>query len=478
MYEKLEMLIDGRWVQGSSGRSEPVINPANEAVLGQVPYASCADLDSALAAADRGFKLWRAVPAYERAKVLTRAADLIRERTDQLAHVLTLEEGKTLAESRTEIAFAADVLEWYGQEARRAYGRILPGRDPGEHQYVEKEPIGPVAAFTPWNFPATTPLRKVGGALAAGCSVILKPSEETPGIAVGIARALQDAGLPAGVLGLVFGNPAEVSEHLIGSPVIRKVTFTGPTSVGRHLARLAADGLKVVTMELGGHAPVVIFDDVDVPKVAKLSAIAKFKNAGQICIAPTRFYVQRAVYQDFVQAFTRAAGELKVGDGKAEGSDMGPLANSRRLAAIEGLVADAREQGARVTLGGERQPGPGFFFPPTVIADVPDTARVMSEEPFGPLAVVVPFDDVEDVLAQANRLSYGLAAYAFTRSTARAHAMSTGIEAGIIGINQFVVARPEAPFGGVKDSGYGSECGIEGLASYQVTKFVARMDLA
>lgn len=477
MYEKLEMLIDGRWTQGRSGQSEAVIDPATEQVLAQVPHAALGDLDQALAAADRGFKVWRATPAYERAKVLIRAAGLIRERADQLARVLTLEEGKPLAESRMEVAFAADVLEWYGQEARRAYGRILPARDPGEHQLVEKEPIGPVAAFTPWNFPATTPLRKVGGALAAGCSVILKPSEETPGIAVGLARALQDAGLPDGALGVVFGKPAEVSAHLIASPIIRKITFTGPTSVGRHLAKLAADGLKVVTMELGGHAPVLIFDDVDVDKVAKLSAVAKFRNAGQICIAPTRFYVQRGVYEAFVQAFTREAAKLRVGAGQDEGTDVGPLANPRRLEAIEALVADARDRGVRITLGGERQAGPGYFFPPTVLADVPDSARVMNEEPFGPLAVLAPFDDIDDALAKANRLDYGLAAYAFTGRTARVHAVSSGIEAGIIGINQFVVARPEAPFGGIKDSGYGSECGIEGLESYQVTKFIARNDL-
>ncbi len=476
-YEKLELLIGGTWCSGSTGQSEPVINPANETVLGHVPHASPDDLDRALDAAAAGFEVWRNVSAYDRAAMLAKACHIIRDRAESLALTMTLEQGKPLRESRTEVAFAADVLEWYAQEGRRAYGRIIPSRDPGEHQLVEKEPIGPVAALTPWNFPATTPLRKIGGALAAGCSCIIKPSEETPGIAIGLARALQDAGLPDGVLNVVFGVPEQVSSHLLRSPVIRKVTFTGPTGVGRHLARLAADGLKVLTMELGGHAPVVVFDDVDVERVAEMSAIAKFRNGGQICIAPTRFYVQRDVYRRFVDAFVRHVSALRVGDGTDESTEMGPLANRRRIKTIEELIADAREHGAKVVTGGSRLGERGYFFAPTVLTDVPADARVMRDEPFGPLAVVQPFETLDDAIAQANRLPYGLAAYGFSRSAARARSMATRLEAGMVGINQYVVARPEAPFGGIKDSGYGSECGIEGLESFLTTKFVARMDM-
>lgn len=477
MYEQLAMLIGGDWCQGSEGAGEDVINPANEEVIGRLPHASIQDLDRALSAAESGFHVWRATSAYDRARILARAAELMRQRCAALATTLTLEQGKPLAEAKTEVMFAADVLEWCGQEARRTYGRIIPGRVPGEQQLVEKEPVGPVAAFTPWNFPATTPLRKIGGALGAGCSCILKPSEETPGIAIGIGRALQDAGLPDGVLNLVFGEPARVSEYLIRSPVIRKITFTGPGNVGKHLAHLAADGLKRVTMELGGHAPVVVFDDVDVERVAAQSATAKFRNAGQICIAPTRFFVQQGVYRQFVEHFSTQTQRLTVGAGMDEKTTMGPLANPRRLQAMEQLVADARQQGARVVTGGERIGNRGFYFQPTVLADVPDSARVMVDEPFGPLAVLVPFSEVDEVVARANALPFGLAGYAFSRSGARARALASGLECGMVGINQFVVARPEAPFGGVKESGYGYECGIEGLESYQVTKFIARLDV-
>ena len=475
MYEKLEMLIAGEWCQGSTGATEEVINPATEEVIGTLPHASTEDLDRALDAAQKAFQIWRTVSAYDRAKILKKGADLIRERVDSIAASTTLEEGKPLEEARLETLFAADVLEWYAEEGRRAYGRVVPSRIRGARQLVVKEPVGPSALFTPWNFPITTPLRKIGAALAAGCSCIIKPSEEAPASCIGIARALVDAGVPAGALNVVFGVPAEVSQHLITSPVIKKVSLTGPVPVGRHLAKLAADGLKRVTMELGGHAPVLVFDDVDVDDVAQKSVGAKFRNSGQICIAPTRFFVHEAVYERFVERFCEIAGRLQVGDGMQEGTQMGPLANKRRLEAMEAMVADAEQRGARVALGGKRLGERGYFFAPTVLADVPDDARVMTDEPFGPIAPIVPFSRFDEVINRANSLPLGLAAYAFAKSGDTARALAAALEAGMVGINHFIVSQPEMPFGGVKESGYGSESGVEGLEAYLTPKVVTHV---
>lgn len=468
------LFINGRWVPGAGGRTVAVEDPATEAIIGHAAIAEPSDLDAALAAAAEGFLVWRATSAYERARIMRRAVEIIRARQGDIARLMTLEQGKPLADAAGEVAASADNTEWMAEEATRAYGRVLVDRTPGIHQTVHREPIGPVAAFCPWNFPALTPLRKIAGALAAGCSMILKPAEETPFTAVEIIRAFTDAGLPPGVLNLVMGEPATISAHLIASPVIRKISFTGSTAVGKRLLALAADGVKRATMELGGHSPVVVFDDVDPVAAAKLAASSKFRNAGQVCTSPTRFYVQEGIYARFTDAFAAAAAALKVGPGDGAGVQMGPLANRRRLQAVEGFVADALACGARLITGGQRIGEQGYFFQPTVLADVPANARIMQEEPFGPVVPIVPFRTVDEVKAQVNALPYGLAAYVMTRSLARAADMTETLEAGMVCVNHFTVSTPSSPFGGVKESGYGSEGGAEGLDAYLVSKSVTQ----
>jgi succinate-semialdehyde dehydrogenase/glutarate-semialdehyde dehydrogenase len=474
MYANLEMLIDGKFTRGSSGRGEPVINPATEQTLAELPHAAKSDLEAAVAAADKGFAAWKAMSAYDRYRILRKGADILRSRADAIAKILTLEQGKIIAEAKIEVMTSADILDWYAEEGRRAYGRIIPGRMPGMRQMVIKEPVGIVAAFTPWNFPALTPMRKIAGALAAGCSIILKPSEETPGTAVEIARCLQEAGLPEGALNVVFGVPAEVSSYLIAHPKVRKISFTGSTAVGKQLMKLAADGMKRTTMELGGHAPVIVFDDVDAASVAKIAAGGKYRNAGQVCISPTRFFVHESKYKQFVDTFTEVASGLKLGDGLDASTQMGPMANARRLEAMDMFVADAKTKGAVVKTGGERPANQGFFYKPTVLADVPAEARIMTEEPFGPLAPIVPFKSFDEVVERANGVAYGLAAYAFTSDEKRATAIADALQWGMVGVNSLAVSTPETPFGGVKDSGHGSEGGIEGLEAYLNVKFVSQ----
>jgi succinate-semialdehyde dehydrogenase/glutarate-semialdehyde dehydrogenase len=472
-YPAPSLLIDGEWLGLDNRTSQPVINPATEEVLARLPLATTADLDRALTAAARSWPAWRALAPVARGRILKKAAELLRARADEIAHIATLEEGKTLSETRVEVAMSADILEWYAEEGRRAYGRVLPQRSPGLRLTVVKEPVGPVAAFAPWNFPIGNPARKIGAALAAGCTCILKPAEEAPGSALAVARALVDAGLPAGVLAIVFGVPSEVSSHLIGSPVIRKVSFTGSVPIGKQLTRLAADGMKRTTMELGGHAPVLVFEDVDVERVLDLAVVAKYRNAGQVCVSPTRFLVHESIFERFAEGFAARAAALTVGNGLDESNRMGPLAHARRVGAIEALVEDARARGARVLTGGKRLPRPGFFYAPTVLTDVPLEARIMNEEPFGPIAIISAFRDFDAAIAEANRLPYGLAAFAFTGSARRVNLLGEQIEAGMIGLNSFQISVPESPFGGIKESGHGSEEGIEGLDACLVTKFIS-----
>ncbi len=386
--------------------------------------------------------------------------------------MLTMEQGKVLAEARIEVAVSADIIEWYAEEGRRAYGRIIPGRTPGVRQMTVQEPVGPCAAFTPWNFPGVTPARKIGGALGAGCSLIIKASEETPATCVELVRAFHDAGLPKGVLNLVFGVPAKISEHLIASDIIKKVSFTGSVPVGKHLTKLAADGMKRTTMELGGHSPVVVFADADPEKSAEIAAAGKYRNAGQVCISPTRFYVQEPSYDRFVKRFVDYAKNIKLGDGLVEGTTMGPLANPRRLDAMEGFIADAKKRGAKISAGGARPGNQGFFFAPTVVTDLPDDSRLMTEEPFGPVAPIVPFKTFDEVVERANSLPFGLAAYTFTSSTKTANLISDALQAGMVGVNSLAISTPETPFGGIKESGYGHEGGIEGLEAYTNKKLV------
>ncbi len=474
MYAELGLYIDGKWLNGAGRKGEEVINPATEKPLASLPHASQADLDQALEAAKKGFAVWRATSTFDRAKIMRKAAELMRERFDAIAKFMVAEQGKVYVEARAEVLTSAEIIEWYAEEGRRSYGRIVPGRGKGIRQLVVHEPVGIVAAFTPWNFPVLTPARKIGGALAAGCSLILKASEETPGSCVELVRCFADAGLPAGVLNLVFGVPAEVSEHLLAKDAVRKISFTGSIPVGKHLAALAAKGMKRTTMELGGHSPVVVFGDADPEKAADTIAAFKYRNAGQVCISPTRFYVQEDVYGRFLKRFTEYANGLKLGDGMEKGITLGPLANARRIDAMDGFVADAKARGGKIVTGGKRRGNQGFFYEPTVITDVPDDSKIMTQEPFGPLAPIVTFKTFDEVVARANSLPFGLAAYAFTTSSTTAAAIGDAIESGMVGVNSIAVSTPETPFGGVKESGHGSEGGIEGLGAYFNTKFISQ----
>ncbi|MGP8233142.1 MAG: NAD-dependent succinate-semialdehyde dehydrogenase [Methylovirgula sp.] len=468
------LFIDGAWRPGAGGRTLDVIDPATETVIGTVARAEIADLDAAVAAAARGFVLWRATPAFERGKILRRAAAILRERITPIAELMTREQGKPVKEAKVEIAVAADTLDWFAEETRRAYGRVVPARAPNITNLVLKEPVGPVAAFTPWNFPINQIARKLGAALAAGCSIIVKAPEEAPASAAEFIRALAEAGVPPGVVNLVFGIPAEISTHLIPHSAIRKISFTGSTAVGKELAALAGAHMKRATMELGGHAPAIVFADADLDVALRVLVARKFRNAGQACTAPTRFLIQREVYPQFLARFVAAAEALKIGSGLDSATDIGPLANPRRLAALQALVEDAVEKGAKLVSGGARHGNRGYFFAPTVLAHVPTSARAMTEEPFGPVALVNSFETIDEAVAEANRLAYGLASYAFTASTATADALAQRIEAGMVAINDSHLSSPELPIGGVKDSGYGSEGGPEAVEAYLVTKLVTQ----
>ncbi|MEU1055403.1 NAD-dependent succinate-semialdehyde dehydrogenase [Streptomyces sp. NPDC005876] len=470
----VRMYIAGEWCQGGTGRTAPIVNPATEEVIGEVPLATTADLDRALDAAAVGFAVWRATPIAERTRVLHTAADLIAERAALIGRVATREQGKPLKESTGEARRTAETLRWHADDARRAYGRIIPSA-PGTVLTVRREPIGPVAAFVPWNFPVGGPNRKISSALAAGCSIVVKASEETPAAAMELVRCYADAGLPPGVLNLVFGEPAEVSAHLISSPVTRLVAFTGSVPVGRLLAARAGEVMKPSLMELGGHAPVIVCADADPVTAARRAAQAKWANAGQVCTSPSRFLVHASIAEEFTAAFAEAAEAVVVGDGLSEGTTMGPLANGRRLDAMERFTADAVARGAKVLTGGERLDRPGYFFAPTVLTDVPEDAELMHEEPFGPLAPVAAFHELDEALAIANALPYGLAAYGFTGSAATAERLADELEAGILSLNHCGGSVHEAPSGGVKDSGYGREGGPEALDAYLITKRVSHL---
>jgi succinate-semialdehyde dehydrogenase / glutarate-semialdehyde dehydrogenase len=475
MYPNTLLFIGGEWRGAASGATLPVENPATGETIGTAAHAAIADLDAALDAAQAGFVVWRATPALQRSALLRKAAELMRARADAIGRILTQEQGKPLAQGVIEVHTGADILDWFAEEARRTYGRTIPSRSIRVIQRVEKEPVGVVAAFTPWNFPITQAIRKVGAALAAGCAIILKGPEETPASCAEMVRALADAGLPAGVLNLVFGSPAEISGYLIPHPIVRKVTFTGSTAIGKQLAALAGLHMKRVTMELGGHAPVLVFNDANIAADAKTLALNKVRNSGQVCVSPTRFLVQDDVFDSFVDQFTTHISGVRVGDGLEAGVEMGPLANGRRIDAIEGLVADAVRHGARVRTGGERIGNKGHFFQPTVLTDVPIEARAMNEEPFGPVALFSRFSRFEDAISEANRLPYGLGAYVYSGSLGTANQAAAAIESGMVSVNHQGLGLIETPFGGVKDSGYGSEGGSEAIEAYFATKFVTTL---
>lgn len=468
-YPDIELYVGGHWRRTSGA---PIINPADESVLGVVPHATKADLDDALDAATHGFAVWRKTAPNARARIILRAAALIRERVDDMASAMTLEQGKPLDQARLEILRGCEIIEWDASEGMRMYGRVIPA-GPDLHHTVYRQPIGPVAAFSPWNFPMSSPARKVAGALSSGCSIILKASEETPAGALQLVRAFHDAGLPPGVLNLVFGDPAEISSYLIPNPSVRLITFTGSIPVGKHLAAMAGQHMKPAIMELGGHGPVIVCDDADPVATAAASVTAKSRNAGQVCVAPTRFFVHESRYETFAKTFAERAAQLKVGNGMDPSTQLGPLANARRVSAMERLVSDAKSRGARLLAGGQRIGNRGYYYPLTVLADVPDDALAMNEEPFGPLALINPVRDLDEAIAKANSLPFGLAAYAFTQSAANVQRLSDEVETGNLTINHFVASTAETPFGGVKDSGYGREGGTEGLSCYTVVKNVS-----
>jgi succinate-semialdehyde dehydrogenase/glutarate-semialdehyde dehydrogenase len=466
----LKLFINGSWRTGEGRDSFPVVNPVTGTSIAELPLATEADLDEALDTAQRMYPEWRATDVDVRSAILHKTAKILKERAGDIARTMTQEQGKPLQESKGEVLGAASLFDWYAEEIKRDYGRVLV-RPPGQLSRVMHEPVGPVATFTPWNFPIYLLAKKVAAALAAGCSVISKPPEETPGNTLAVAQALDEAGLPKGVFQLVHGVPDVVSRKLIGSKVIRKVSFTGSIPVGKHLMKLAADNVTKITLELGGHAPVLIFDDCDLEKTLDMVVPQKFRNAGQVCVSPTRFYVQESIYDAFVRGFAERTEMVKVGDGLEEGTKMGPLANTRRPEAVGALVEDARAKGAKVVTGGNRG-NQGYFFQPTLLADVPLEADIMNNEPFGPVAVSRPFKDMDEAIEQANRLPYGLAAFAFTENGRRANLLGDAIEAGMVGINTFAISIADAPFGGVKESGFGSEGGKEGLETYQVVKAI------
>jgi succinate-semialdehyde dehydrogenase/glutarate-semialdehyde dehydrogenase len=474
VFAALNLLIDGQWIARTAAGSQPVVNPGTAETLGELPIAGADSIAAAVQAAARSFPAWAALTPLERCAIISRATALLRERAPLIARVLTQEQGKPLAESLREVNLAAEIIDFLAEESRRLASRGIPPRTAGIlSQTVQRVPVGPVAAFTPWNFPANLPARKLGGALAAGCTVVIKPAEETPATCLELARAFVDAGLPRGVLNVVCGNPAEISAALIAHPMIAKVSFTGSVPVGRLLAEQAGRHLKRYTAELGGHAPVIICADVDAATVAALSVVAKFRNAGQICSAPVRFLVHKAVYGRFRDAFIAATQALKIGNGLEAGVQVGPLIRERRLAAMQEFVEDAQHHGGTVSCGGGRIDTPGYFYSPTVLEHPGIDAKVQREEPFGPIAVLDEFTDLGEAISRANSLPYGLAAYGFTHDLATAHRLSQSLQAGMVAINHFGVSQPETPFGGVKDSGYGSESGLEGLLGYTDVKFVS-----
>ncbi len=476
MYEQLSLYIDGEFISGGGRHEQDVLDPATGNVIGRLPHATTADLDRALAAAQRAFETWRTVSPMDKSQLLRRVGELTRERANDIARNITQDQGKPLSESTGEVTRCADHCDWHAEECRRIYGRVIAPRTPNVRQLVLREPVGVCAAFTPWNFPFNQAIRKIAAAVGAGCTIVIKGPEDTPSAVVAIARMFHDAGLPPGVLNLVWGVPSEVSAHLISSPIVRKVSFTGSVAVGKQLAALAGAHMKRVTMELGGHSPVIVCADADIERAAGMLSTLKFANAGQVCVSPSRFYVEHSVYDRFMAHFIDKASAIKVGPGLDPETRMGPLAHARRLPAMAEFVADARARGGEIALGGGRIGVSGYFFAPTVISNPPDDSMVMTQEPFGPIAPCVPFKDLDETIRRANSLPFGLSAYGFTTSTRNALHLQNGLQSGMVNINHFGAALPETPFGGIKDSGIGSEGGSETFDGYLNTKFVTQMD--
>ena len=476
MYPELSLYIAGRFIDAQGRRTQAVHDPATLQPLGLLPWAEAEDVEAAVQAAHAAFAGWRRVSPLERSDLLRRVAALARERAPEIGRAMTLDNGKPLADAVAEVLNAAEHVDWHAEEGRRVYGRVVPARQPGVRQLVVREPVGVCAAFSPWNFPFGQAMKKAAAAIAAGCPIVLKGPEESPSALVAMARLFHDAGLPPGVFNLLWGAPADISRQLIESPLVRVVSFTGSVPVGRQLAALAGLHMKRMTMELGGHAPVLVCADADIERAATMLAAYKFRNAGQVCVSPTRFFVQRPVFERFVAAYLDAVGTIRVGYGLEEGTTMGPLAHARRVSEIDAFVADAKAKGAEIAAGGTRLQGPGHYFAPTVVLGPTRESRLMNDEPFGPIVGIVPFEELDDALAEANRLPFGLASYAFTASARNAHRIGRALEAGMVNINHFGMGPAEIPFGGVKDSGFGSEGGTETFDGYLVTKFITQMN--
>ena len=474
-YPDVQLFIDGKWREGAEGKTLPIIDPATEVEIGRLAHATRPDLDAALKAAEKGFEIWRNTSVFERYQIMRKAAQLLRERKDDIAWLMTRDQGKPLAQSAMEIVVGADTIDWFAEEARRTYGQVIPARAPGVTQMTMKLPVGVVAAFTPWNFPVNQIVRKLSAALATGCSIIVKAPEETPASPAELIRVFQDAGVPDGVVNLVYGIPAKISEYLIPHPTVRKISFTGSTPVGKHLAALAGAHMKRATMELGGHAPVLVFDDADVDNAINVMASTKLRNAGQVCVSPTRFLVQENAAEKFIDGFVAAMESATVGNGLDPETEMGPLANERRIPAMEAMIADAKSKGADVITGGERIGNQGYFFQPTVLRNVSPNTTAMNDEPFGPMALINTFKTYDEAVHEANRLPYGLAAYAFTSSAETLQKLSCEVESGMLTVNHVGLALPEVPFGGIQDSGYGTEGGSDAVEPYLETRFVTAL---
>jgi succinate-semialdehyde dehydrogenase/glutarate-semialdehyde dehydrogenase len=475
MYEDLALYINGEFIKGGGRREQDIINPANMQVLGKLPHATRADLDLALASAEKAFASWRKSSPMERSKILRRVAELARERADSIGRNITMDMGKPLAEAVGEVIACSEHAEWHAEECRRIYGRVIQPRQPNVRQLVVRDPVGVCAAFTPWNFPFNQAIRKMAAALGAGCTLILKGPEDCPSAVVALARLFHDAGLPPGCLNIVWGVPSEVSEYLISSPIVRKISFTGSVPVGKQLAALAGAHMKRVTMELGGHSPVLVFEDADIDKAAEMLARFKTRNAGQVCVSPSRFFIHEKIYDRFAAKFIDVISNIKVGDGLEKGTQMGPLAHERRIASMELFLEDAVARGGKIATGGTRPMTGGHYFSPTVVTDLPDDAKLMRDETFGPIAPLTRFADVEEVIRRANSVPYGLSSYVFTNSLKTATLVSNNLEAGMVNINHFGSGNAELPFGGIKESGIGSEGGSETFDGYLVTKFITHV---
>ncbi len=470
-----QLYINGAWCDSGNGKRLSVINPATEESIGEVAFGTRADCKRAIEAAHLAMNSWAKLTSWDRAKILKKTAELMRNRADGIARTLTMEQGKPLAEAKAEVLHSADTFEWFAEEGKRAYGQVIPNSAPGKRHLTIKHPVGVVGAIGPWNFPITLQARKIAPALAVGCTIVCKPASQTPLSLINVFDCLIDAGLPKGVANLVMGPAGDIAAEFLENPIVRKISFTGSTEVGKQLMRGAANQVKRLSLELGGHAPFIVFPDADPEVVAKAAVIGKFRNNGQVCISPSRFFVHRDIEKRFTEAAVEAARALKLGNGLDAGTEIGPMFEKKAMDNTVELVNDAAGRGSKLLTGGKRcdRFTKGYFFEPTILNKIAADAKILTEEPFAPIMPILDFSKLEEVIAAANNTKYGLAAYVFTNDLSIAWKMAEGLEAGIIGINDPVPATPQCPFGGMKESGLGRELAHEGLEAYLETKFIS-----